>query len=99
VQLLEIDRSLTRDCVTSVRTRHIVTGVVDLARRLDIVVVDIVMEDEHGAGLVTAFGAQLAQGCLFGRPGPWAAVAARWRAERLDAAGVAGVDGVAAAGG
>lgn len=76
VQTVKLDRSLLLEARTSVRTRHVLAGLVDLAHRLDVTVVVEGVEDEHGARLAHELGARLGQGYLLGRPTDWARLAA-----------------------
>ena len=81
VQSMKVDRSLVAEAMTSVRTRQIVTGVVDLARRLGLVVTLEGIEDAATARLAHDLGAHHGQGFALGRPVPWPELAERLRGE------------------
>ena len=71
VSAVKIDRELLGEALTSVRTRHIVAGVADLAARLGLPVTVEGIEDADGARLAVELGAVLGQGYWFSRPVPW----------------------------
>ncbi|WP_143448244.1 bifunctional diguanylate cyclase/phosphodiesterase [Kineosporia sp. A_224] len=79
VQALKIDRSLLDEARTTVRTRHLLAGLTDLAGRIGVSVVVEGVEDEHTARMAQDLGAALGQGHFLGRPMPWAEVARRFR--------------------
>ncbi|MBI4939611.1 MAG: EAL domain-containing protein, partial [Actinobacteria bacterium] len=86
VQALKVDKSLVGEALTSVRTRQIVSGVVDLARRLGLVVTREGIEDGDTARLAVDLGADQGQGYWFGRPVTWDLVALAASQERPGAA-------------
>lgn len=71
LQSLKVDRTLLAEGRTAARTRNILVGVVDLARRLDLPVTVEGIEDQAGVALALDLGADAAQGYLLGRPVAW----------------------------
>ena len=78
VQSVKLDRSLLVEARTTVRTRHVLAGLVDLAGRLGVTVVVEGVEDEYGARLAREIGARYGQGYRLGAPTDWADLAARY---------------------
>ncbi|WP_158221044.1 bifunctional diguanylate cyclase/phosphodiesterase [Kineosporia sp. R_H_3] len=79
VQALKIDRSLLDEARTTMRTRHLLAGLADLAGRIGVAVVVEGVEDEHTARMAEDLGASLGQGHFLGRPMHWAGVADQFR--------------------
>ncbi|GAB3247203.1 hypothetical protein GCM10027456_18430 [Kineosporia babensis] len=75
VQVLKIDKSLTRSLSTETKTLAIVDGVIRMSHRLGIQVVMEGIEDEEEAGLCRSVAADRGQGWLYGRPVPWPQIA------------------------
>jgi len=84
VQELKIDRSFVRDVWRGGSDLAIVESIVDLAHKLGLVVLAEGIEDAATAKQLLGLGCDQAQGYLFGRPVPAAALTAR---ARLTAAG------------
>ncbi len=75
VQVLKVDRSLLAEALVSERTRQILAGVVDLARRVGLPVVIEGIEDDAGARLARDLGADRGQGYRLGPPVSWSGLA------------------------
>lgn len=65
---LKIDRSFVRDLERDQKSLAIVTGIVDLARRLGLSTIAEGIEDRHCAELLAKIGCSHGQGFYFGKP-------------------------------
>jgi EAL domain-containing protein (putative c-di-GMP-specific phosphodiesterase class I) len=70
VTQIKIDKSFTQLMETSAKDRVIVTGLIDMARRLDLHVVAEGIETQASADFLGAHGCHKGQGYLFGKPVP-----------------------------
>jgi len=68
--MVKIDQTFVRSIWTDPRAESLVTGVVDLARRLNVVVVAEGVEDAHQLSRLRLLGVELGQGFHFARPMP-----------------------------
>ena len=68
VQTLKLDRTFLKDLGNDRRASAIVRSTTDLAHELGLDIVAEGVEDEASAGLLRAFGCDLAQGYLYSRP-------------------------------
>jgi EAL domain-containing protein (putative c-di-GMP-specific phosphodiesterase class I) len=68
--MVKIDQTFVRSIWSDPRAESLVTGVVDLARRLSVVVVAEGVEDAHQLSRLRLLGVELGQGFHFARPMP-----------------------------
>ncbi len=79
---VKIDRSLTKRLETDSKASYLISGLVQMARGLDVRVVAEGVETEQLCSMLRAAGCNELQGYLFGRPAPLAEIKAAWlRAE------------------
>src|SRR3990167_4572841 len=71
---VKIDRSLTQRLETDSKANYLISGLVQMAKGLDVSVVAEGVENELLARMLTAAGCNELQGYYFGRPGPLAAI-------------------------
>jgi sensor c-di-GMP phosphodiesterase-like protein len=76
VDLLKIDKRFVASIARSGSAPEVVTAIIGLARALGLEMVAEGVETEQQAQFLAAHGVQYAQGWLFGRPGPLAALQA-----------------------
>ena len=70
MDILKIDRSLTKQILTDQKQLALLKSIVEMARINDLMVVAEGVETEAQAALLKALGCRYAQGYLFGRPMP-----------------------------